>query len=158
MMNGWDSLWDEIEARGIPYDHHESDLYIPVTAETRELVSRYDKNRTATVFKSQTDGKMWFDIPFAYLPWWEKRTGRRNPGSGESRREMYAVVYLTGGVLDNLYLFDQRKDAEETYEGFLPGYDSPDDDLLLISLTEDSTGAFSIGRHLRVAAREKGFD
>lgn len=76
----WDSLWDEIHARGIPYDHHESDLYIPVTAETTALVRQYDRNHTAEKFISQTDGKPWFDIPFAYLPWWEKRTGRRNPG------------------------------------------------------------------------------
>lgn len=79
------SLWDEIKARGIPYDHHESDLYIPVTAETTALVRQYDRNHTAERFISQTDGKPWYDIPFAYLPWWEKRTGRRNPG--QKRKE-----------------------------------------------------------------------
>jgi len=79
-MSDRDGLWDEIKARGIPYDHHESDLYIPVTSETRAIVHQYDRNRTATAFISQIDGKMWFDIPFGYLPWWEKRTGIRNSG------------------------------------------------------------------------------
>lgn len=70
-------IWDEVVARGIPYDTHESDLYIPVTPETRALVRA--SGRSFTAFFSSKDHKMWYDIPFAYLPWWEKRTGKRNP-------------------------------------------------------------------------------
>lgn len=75
------SIWTEVEARGIPYDTHESDLYIPVNDETRALVRGSGLKYTA--FFSSTDHKMWYDIPFAYEPWWEKRTGNRmrgNPG------------------------------------------------------------------------------
>jgi len=73
------SIWAEVVARGIPYDTHESDLYIPVNDETRALVR--GSGRSYTVFFSSMDHKMWYDIPFAYEPWWEKRTGRRNPGT-----------------------------------------------------------------------------
>ena len=31
------NIYDEIKKLGVEIDHHESDLYIPVTLETREL-------------------------------------------------------------------------------------------------------------------------
>lgn len=56
---------------GVEIDNHESDLYIPVTTETRNLVHMYEYRQNVTVFTSQIDGKPWFDIPFAYEPWWQ---------------------------------------------------------------------------------------
>ena len=66
-------LMQEIEARKIPFDRHNSDLYLPVTAEVMELLCKYEHRRQVTTFKSQYDGKMWYDIPFAYLPFFEER-------------------------------------------------------------------------------------
>jgi hypothetical protein len=71
-----ESIFAAVKAAGIQYDNHESDLYIPVTPETTALVAKYDTNKTATRFTSQIDGKPWYDVPFAYLPWWEKRATR----------------------------------------------------------------------------------
>jgi hypothetical protein len=75
-------LFKEIVSRGIQYDHHESDLYIPLTQETIRLVKNY--NVDAERFVSNIDGKVWFDIPFAYTPFWEKKQ-RRNPYSSKSK-------------------------------------------------------------------------
>lgn len=70
-MNGKE-LWDEIVKQNIQHDHHESDLYLPVTPETARLVSQYDYHDRATTFVSQVDGKVWYDIPFAYDPFWQE--------------------------------------------------------------------------------------
>ena len=67
------ALFDDIQKLGIQYDHHESDLYIPITVETVNLVKEYDLYNIVARFKSNIDGKMWFDLPFQYAPYWEKR-------------------------------------------------------------------------------------
>lgn len=61
-------IFNEVVSRGVPYDNHYSDLYIPVTAETIELVSQCGDQ--ASMFLSAIDGKMWYDIPLAYTPFW----------------------------------------------------------------------------------------
>ena len=66
-----DSLYAECVKRGIPAHNHESDLYIPITEETRALVKHFKKS--AEVFKNQVEGGLWYDVPFAFVPWWEKR-------------------------------------------------------------------------------------
>ncbi len=70
-------LYAAVVAAGIPVDHHESDLYIPVTEETRKLVAEYQFPKNVTSFLSnipEADGvrRMWYDIPFAYQPFWER--------------------------------------------------------------------------------------
>jgi hypothetical protein len=52
----------------IKHDHHESDLYLLWTSESAELVKQYSKN--AKVFRSELDGELYFDVPFAYEPFW----------------------------------------------------------------------------------------
>lgn len=59
-----------IEA-GIPVDHHESTLYVKVTPESRILVEKYGLVK-ATTFTDNIEGCLWFDVPFAYTPFWEK--------------------------------------------------------------------------------------
>lgn len=54
-------------------DHHETDLYIKVTPESRALVSDYEFRNQVETFLSPLDGCLWFDIPFAYSPAWESR-------------------------------------------------------------------------------------
>ena len=64
-------FYDEVIRRGIKHDHHESDLYVPVTAETTKLIN--DCNVHAHTFKSELDGKLWYDLPFLYIPFWKKK-------------------------------------------------------------------------------------
>jgi hypothetical protein len=65
-------LYNECVAAGLQLDHHRSDLYILDTKKAREIVKRCALVRTST-FVSQVDGKLWIDVPFAYLPFWEKK-------------------------------------------------------------------------------------
>lgn len=65
-------LYHIILARHIPHDHHESDLYIPVTEETRALIRQYQFRSNVTTFISNIEKTPWYDVPFAYLPFWEK--------------------------------------------------------------------------------------
>jgi hypothetical protein len=65
---------------GVKVDNHESDLYVPVNETTRAILAQYPDTARPTVFTSQTDGKAWFDIPFAFEPFWKVR-------SAEAREE-----------------------------------------------------------------------
>lgn len=63
-------IFEQVKAAGIPFDSHASDLYIPVTDQTKAMIDGYEFKCNVTQFTSQIDGKRWFDIPFAYLPAW----------------------------------------------------------------------------------------
>ena len=64
------SLHAECVTLGIPTQHHASDLYIPVTNQTYELLKKHGKK--ATVFTNQVEGGQWYDVPFAYEPFFDK--------------------------------------------------------------------------------------
>ena len=66
-------IYTEVKERGIEYDHWCSDLYVPVTPETTELVKRYEFSRNVTKFKAQDTNEIWYDIPFAFWPYAEGR-------------------------------------------------------------------------------------
>lgn len=69
------SLYDALKAAGIPTSNHESDLYFPVTAESIAILERYPTEKgSATTFTNQVEGGRWYDVPFAFTPWWESRT------------------------------------------------------------------------------------
>jgi len=69
------SIYADMKATGVEMDHHESDLYVPVTDATRAIVAEYEFRTNVTTFYSQIDKKPWYDIPFAYLPYWERLPG-----------------------------------------------------------------------------------
>lgn len=64
------NIYDEVIKQKIEHSSHSSDLYIPVNDETKKLVSQYEHKGNVTIFSSAIDGKPWFDIPFAYEPFW----------------------------------------------------------------------------------------
>jgi hypothetical protein len=67
-------------AAGIPVESHCSDLYIPVNEITRKLVAEYAAagGTRAETFTSNIDGKRWYDVPFAYSPYWEEVAKKAN--------------------------------------------------------------------------------
>jgi hypothetical protein len=85
-----DNIHEEVKKLGVEISHHESDLYIPVTPETRALIARYKSRSNVTTFvektlpdtrpcvlcghvsRKQTAIRAWYDIPFAYQPFWDK--------------------------------------------------------------------------------------
>jgi len=67
-------IYQQMKAAGVEIDNHESDLYVPVNADTQKLITKYRFRSNVTTFVNQIDGKLWFDIPFAYTPFWEEKT------------------------------------------------------------------------------------
>ena len=67
------NIYDEVVKQGIEHDNHASDLYIPVNDATKKLIADYDSKVNVTTFRSNIDRQLWFDIPFAYSPFWEKK-------------------------------------------------------------------------------------
>lgn len=65
-------LYVALDAAGATLDHHESDLYTPVTDATNSLIARYYYRQMVTTFRD-ADGALWYEIPFAYLPFWRQR-------------------------------------------------------------------------------------
>ena len=52
-------------------DHHASDLYIKRTPAAVALVARLDNTALLSVFLSQIDGCIWYELPFCFTPFWE---------------------------------------------------------------------------------------
>lgn len=49
-------------------DHHESDLYLRVTATSKALISRFQYKHMVKTFTDQIDGVLWYELPFCYDP------------------------------------------------------------------------------------------
>lgn len=67
------SHMDELAAAGIAMDSHESDLYVADSPQAREIIGRHGYR--FTTFRNEAPphvGEVWLDVPFAFLPWWEK--------------------------------------------------------------------------------------
>ena len=70
------SLYSALASAGVPMENHASDLYTKVTPESRQLVrAAVERGEVSgvTTFTSQIDGEQWYDVPFAYVPWWEAK-------------------------------------------------------------------------------------
>lgn len=66
------SIYELAMMAGCELSHHQSDLYLKKTDETQKLVDNYEFKNIVTTFKSLIDHTPWFDIPFAYDPFWER--------------------------------------------------------------------------------------
>lgn len=67
------SLYTDLRDAGVPLDSHESDLYAKLTDESRAIVSRSRRGPgMVRVFRNAIDGTLWYDLPFAFDPFWEK--------------------------------------------------------------------------------------
>jgi len=69
-----ESLYEEIAASGVVFDSHYSDLYFPATKQTSDILARWPaQQKIAKTFVCQLDGLWWYDVPFAYLPYWAEK-------------------------------------------------------------------------------------
>lgn len=66
------TIYQELKENDIEIDHHESDLYFPVTDKTEEIMRKHD-HLWRYRFISNKDNKAWFLVPFVFDPFWEKR-------------------------------------------------------------------------------------
>jgi len=62
------TLMEEVRELEIRHWNWSSDLYLPVTEVTKELIKKYGYEKTATMFVNLATGKVLYDIPFAYYP------------------------------------------------------------------------------------------
>ncbi len=70
MINA-DALYEILTAVGAEIDHHESDLYVEQNDTTLLVIDGYFHRRIVKSFVSE--GRQWFDVPFAYMPFWEAK-------------------------------------------------------------------------------------
>ena len=65
------SIYQDLKAAGVPMDNHESDLYAKVTPDSVRIVESHGRSHSR--FRSEIDGEMWFDIAFAFEPFWDSK-------------------------------------------------------------------------------------
>ena len=51
---------------------HNSDLYVPVKPETKEIIEKYEFKASVSTFRDNISGRLYYDIPFAYSPYWKE--------------------------------------------------------------------------------------
>lgn len=72
-------LYQMLRDAGCETDNHESDLYVKDTETARRVIAEYEqatgKRVNKETFRSQIDKTAWFDIPFQYTPFWERKLG-----------------------------------------------------------------------------------
>jgi hypothetical protein len=72
------SIYKRLKAAGCVIDNHESDLYVRDSDTARRIIREVNAvpslGKWATSTFRGTDGHQWIDIPFAYDPWWQKRS------------------------------------------------------------------------------------
>lgn len=74
------SPYKALKEAGCKLDSHESDLYVKATPEADTILKAHGITPGAwgcERFTSQIDKQTWYDLPFMYDPWWEKRTAKR---------------------------------------------------------------------------------
>jgi len=68
------TLYEELLFGGVKIEHHESDLYFPVTRKSTEILRRHPKAmEIAEYFTNRISGDTWVDVPFNYQPYWESK-------------------------------------------------------------------------------------
>ncbi len=64
------TLYEELTSLGIEVEGSASDLYVRDSEQVRQILAKHpDQTRRASTFLSGPG--VWWDVPFAYDPWWE---------------------------------------------------------------------------------------
>ena len=69
-LNRINDIYKAMKDAKVEIDNHCSDLYVPVNEKTRAIVNEYQYKCNVTMFTNQIDGKPWYDVPFAYEPYY----------------------------------------------------------------------------------------
>lgn len=68
------SLYQDLKAAGCELDNHESDLYVLADDTALKVLDVHRVRRG--MFRSSVDGAYWYEVPFAFDPWWDARGAR----------------------------------------------------------------------------------
>lgn len=66
------SIYEAMKNAGVKIENHCSDMYVPKNAITDKIVSDYGASICARVFLDNIDHELWYDIAFAYEPYWKE--------------------------------------------------------------------------------------
>jgi len=66
------TIYEELTAAGVECSNWQSDLYFPATDQTRTILKNHP-NQTRSTFRSNIDGRMMYECPFAFDPFWNAR-------------------------------------------------------------------------------------
>jgi len=66
------SIYEQMIKNNVPIGSHESDLYAKVTPMSTLILQDYEFRHNVKSFRNNVDGKIWYDVPFAYDPFWDK--------------------------------------------------------------------------------------
>ena len=66
------TIYQEMLRVGADMDSHASDLYVRVNDETKTVIAGYKHKSNVETFRSSIDGGLFYDIPFAYDPFYGK--------------------------------------------------------------------------------------
>jgi hypothetical protein len=67
------TIYEEMVKLGVEIDNHSSDLYVPANPETRAILEKRENWTSVSIFIHQVHNKQWYDVPFAFDPFWEKK-------------------------------------------------------------------------------------
>lgn len=114
------SLHQQLLAAGVELNNHESDLYAKVTPESRRIVEESD--HSSSVFTSQIDGELWYDLPFAFEPFWRAKTAgdSRYQPTTDVRHPMYEASDKIG-ELRNSVVQDPTMKVDQVLGDLLQG-------------------------------------
>lgn len=71
------TLYQQLTSAGCTIGNHYSDLHVKVCPTSRRIIERYcrekggSKNANVKLFRSKADGSMWWEVYFAYDPFWQ---------------------------------------------------------------------------------------
>ena len=77
LRNNCPDIYEEMKNAGVKISNHCSDLYVPVTAVSTEILNRLEfaiNKRNSTRFICNIDGTPHYDIPFAFSPYWKNKS------------------------------------------------------------------------------------
>ena len=67
------SIYTELKEAGVLLDYHESDLYAKKCPESIAIIEKYEFKNNVRLFWDSINKEPWYDIPFAFDPFWERR-------------------------------------------------------------------------------------
>ena len=65
------TLYEQLKEAGVKVENWQSDLYCPVNEVSKKIVENSALAFTAGKFIDQIDKKLWYDIPFAFDPYYK---------------------------------------------------------------------------------------
>ena len=69
--------FEQMNAKDI--DHHASDLYLRKNSVSEKLVEEYEYKEQVKTFKDNIDHVLWYEISFAFNPFWEEASKGNDP-------------------------------------------------------------------------------